>query len=69
MDRSGIHSSKRKLSHDGKTEIKQNKGLDSAEDKASTKRQKDPLGASGSKWEKKDAEWIENLQHILFCLS
>lgn len=48
MDRSGIHSSKRKLSHDGKTEIKQNKGLDSAEDKASTKRQKDPLGASGS---------------------
>lgn len=62
---------KRKLSHDGKTEIKQNKGLDSAEDKASTKRQKDPLGASGSKWEKKDAEWIEKFTAylILFVIS
>ena len=62
---------KRKLSHDGKTEIKQNKGLDSAEDKASTKRQKDSLGASGSKWEKKDAEWIEKFTAylILFVIS
>ena len=62
---------KRKLSHDGKTEIKQNKGLDSAEGKASTKRQKDPLGASGSKWEKKDAEWIEKFTAylILFVIS
>ena len=62
---------KRKLSHDGKTEIKQNKGLDSDEDKASTKRQKDPLGASGSKWGKKDAEWIEKFTAylILFVIS
>ena len=62
---------KRKLSHDGKTEIKQNKDLDSAEDKASTKRQKDSLGASGSKWEKKDAEWIEKFTAylILFVIS
>lgn len=62
---------KRKLGHDGKTEIKQNKGLDSAEDKASTKRQKDSLGASGSKWEKKDAEWIEKFTAyiILFVIS
>ena len=62
---------KRKISHDGKTEIKQNKGLDSAEGKASTKRQKDPLGASGSKWGKKDAEWIEKLTAylILFVIS
>lgn len=62
---------KRKLSHDEKTEIKQNKGLDSAEDKASTKRQKDPLGASGSKWGKKDAEWIEKFTAyiILFVIS
>lgn len=62
---------KRKLSHDGKTEIKQNKGLDSAEDKASTKRQKDPLGASSSKWGKKDAEWIEKFTAylILFVIS
>ncbi len=62
---------KRKLSHDGKTEIKQNKGLDSAEDKAFTKRQKDPLGASGSKWGKKDAEWIEKFTAylILFVIS
>lgn len=62
---------KRKLSHDGKTEIKQNKGLDSDEDKASTKRQKDPLGASGSKWGKKDAEWIEKFTSylILFVIS
>lgn len=62
---------KRKLSHDGKTEIKQNKGLDSAEDKASTKRQKDPLGVSGSKWEKKDAGWIEKFTAylILFFIS
>ena len=62
---------KRKLSHDGKTEIKQNKGLDSAEDKASTERQKDPLGASGSKWGKKDAEWIEKFTAylILFVIS
>lgn len=61
---------KRKLSHDGKTEIKQNKGLDSDEDKASTKRQ-DPLGASGSKWGKKDAEWIEKFTAylILFVIS
>lgn len=71
MDRSGIHGSKRKLSHDGQTEIKQNKGLDSVEDKASTKRQKDSLGASGSKWEKKDAEWIEKFTAylILFVIS
>ena len=62
---------KRKISHDGKTEIKQNKGFDSAEDKASTKSQKDPLGASGSKWGKKDAEWIEKLTAylILFVIS
>ena len=62
---------KRKLSHDGKTEIKQNKGLDSDEDKAFTKRQKDPLGASGSKWGKKDAEWIEKFTAylILFVIS
>ena len=62
---------KRKLSHEEKTEIKQNKGLDSAEDKASTKRQKDPLGASGSKWGKKDAEWIEKFTAyiILFAIS
>lgn len=62
---------KRKLSHEEKTEIKQNKGLDSAEDKASTKRQKDPLGASGSKWGKKDAEWIEKFMAyiILFVIS
>ena len=62
---------KRKLSHDEKTEIKQNKGLDSAEDKALTKRQKDPLGASGSKCEKKDAEWIEKFTAyiILFVIS
>ena len=62
---------KRKLSHEEKTEIKQNKGLDSAEDKASTKRQKDPLGASGSKWGKKDAEWIEKFTAyiILFVIS
>lgn len=62
---------KRKLSHDGKTEIKQNKGLDSAEDKASTKRQKDPLGASDSKWGKKEAEWIEKFTAylILFVIS
>lgn len=62
---------KRKLSHDGKTEIKQNKGLGSDEDKASTKRQKDPLGASGSKWGKKDAEWIEKFTAylILFVIS
>ena len=62
---------KRKLSHDGKTEIKQNKGLDSAEDKASTKRQKDSLDASGSKWEKKDAGWIEKFTAylILFVIS
>ncbi|RHV14071.1 citrate transporter [Clostridium sp. OM05-9] len=62
---------KRKLSHDGKTEIKQNKGLDSVEDKASTKRQKDSLSASGSKWEKKDAEWIEKFTAylILFVIS
>ena len=62
---------KRKLSHDGKTEIKQNKGLDSDEDKASTKRQMDPLGASGSKWGKKDAEWIEKFTAylILFVIS
>lgn len=62
---------KRKLSHDGKTEIKQNKDLDSAEDKASTKRQKDSLGASGSKWGKKDAEWIEKFTAylILFVIS
>ncbi len=62
---------KRKLSHDGKTEIKQNKGLDSVEDKASTKRQKDSLSASGSKWEKKDAEWIEKFAAylILFVIS
>lgn len=62
---------KRKLSHEEKTEIKQNKGLDSAEDKASTKRQKDPLGASGSKWVKKDAEWIEKFTAylILFVIS
>ena len=62
---------KRKLSHDGKTEIKQNKDLDSAEDKASTKRQKDSLGASGAKWEKKDAEWIEKFTAylILFVIS
>ena len=62
---------KRKLSHDGKTEIKQNKDYDSAEDKASTKRQKDPLGASGSKWGKKDAEWIEKFTAylILFVIS
>lgn len=62
---------KRKLSHEEKTEIKQNKGLDSAEDKASTKRQKDPLGASGSKWGKKDAEWIEKftVYIILFVIS
>lgn len=62
---------KRKLSHDEKTEIKQNKGLDSAGDKASTKRQKDPLGASGSKWGKKDAEWIEKFTAyiILFAIS
>lgn len=62
---------KRKLSHDEKTEIKQNKGVDSAEDKASTKRQKDPLGASGSKWGKKDAEWIEKFTAyiILFAIS
>lgn len=62
---------KRKLSHDGKTEIEQNKGFDSAEDKASTKRQKDPLGASGSKWGKKDAEWIEKFTAylILFVIS
>lgn len=62
---------KRKLSHDEKPEIKQNKGLDSAEDKASTKRQKDPLGASGSKWGKKDAEWIEKFTAyiILFAIS
>lgn len=62
---------KRKLSHDGKTEIKQNKGLDFDEDKASTKRQKDPLGASGSKWGKKDAEWIEKFTAylILFVIS
>ena len=61
---------KRKLSHDGQTEIKQNKGLDSV-DKASTKRQKDSLGASGSKWEKKDAEWIEKFTAylILFVIS
>lgn len=62
---------KRKLSHDEKTEIKQNKGVDSAEDKASTKRQKDPSGASGSKWGKKDAEWIEKFTAyiILFAIS
>lgn len=62
---------KRKLSHDGKTEIKQNKGLDSDEDKAFTKRQKDPFGASGSKWGKKDAEWIEKFTAylILFVIS
>lgn len=62
---------KRKLSHEEKTEIKQNKGLDSAEDKASTKRQKDPLGASGLKWGKKDAEWIEKFTAyiILFVIS
>ena len=62
---------KRKISHDGKTEIKQNKDYDSAEDKASTKRQKDPLGASGSKWGKKDAEWIEKFTAylILFVIS
>lgn len=62
---------KRKISHDGKTEIKQNKGFDSAEDKASTKRQKDPLGASGSKWGKKNAEWIEKFTAylILFVIS
>ena len=62
---------KRKISHDGKTEIEQNKGFDSAEDKASTKRQKDPLGASGSKWGKKDAEWIEKFTAylILFVIS
>ena len=62
---------KRKLSHDGRTEIKQNKGLDSAEDKASTKRQKDSLDASGSKWEKKDAGWIEKFTAylILFVIS
>ena len=62
---------KRKLSHDGKTEIEQNKGFDSAEDKASMKRQKDPLGASGSKWGKKDAEWIEKFTAylILFVIS
>lgn len=62
---------KRKLSHEEKTEIKQNKGLDSAEDKASTKRQKGPLGASGSKWGKKDAEWIEKFTAyiILFVIS
>lgn len=62
---------KRKLSHEEKTEIKQNKGLDSAEDKASTGIQKDPLGASGSKWGKKDAEWIEKFTAyiILFVIS
>ena len=62
---------KRKISHDGKTEIEQNKGYDSAEDKASTKRQKDPLGASGSKWGKKNAEWIEKFTAylILFVIS
>ena len=62
---------KRKISHDGKTEIEQNKDFDSAEDKASTKRQKDPLGASGSKWGKKDAEWIEKFTAylILFVIS
>jgi len=62
---------KRKLSHEEKTEIKQNKGLDSAEDKASTKRQKDPFGASGLKWGKKDAEWIEKFTAyiILFVIS
>ena len=62
---------KRKISHDGKTEIEQNKDFDSAEDKASTKRQKDSLSASGSKWEKKDAEWIEKFTAylILFVIS
>ena len=62
---------KRKISHDGKTEIEQNKGFDSAEDKASTKRQKDPLGASGSKGGKKEAEWIEKFTAylILFVIS
>lgn len=62
---------KRKISHDGKTEIEQNKGLDSAEDKASTERQKDPLGGAGSKWRKKDVEWIEKFTAylILFVIS
>lgn len=62
---------KRKLSHDEKTEIKQNKGLDSAEDKASMGIQKDLLDASGSKWGKRDVEWIEKFTAylILFIIS
>lgn len=62
---------KRKLSHDGKIEIKQNKGLDGAEDKASMGIQKDLLDASGSKWGKRDVEWIEKFTAylILFIIS
>ena len=62
---------KRKLSHEEKTEIKQNKGLDGAEDKASMGIQKDLLDASGSKWGKRDVEWIEKFTAylILFIIS